>query len=55
MAGGPVGVGLRVLAGTLSIDLGYNTGSSMSDADALDLMAQIAQQFVDEARKPTQG
>ena len=53
--GRDIRLGLRVLAGTLSIDLGFNSGFAMSDADALELMEQIAQQFVDEANKPTRG
>ena len=53
--GTDIGVGLRVLAGTVSIDLQYSGGRAMSHSDARDLMEQIAQQFVGEASKPSRG
>ena len=44
-----VGMGLRVLAGTVSLDMGFNTGP-ISEEEGLDLMSQIAQQFVEEIK-----
>ena len=46
-----VGVGLRVLAGTVSLDMGSNTGAAITEEEALNLMSQIAQQFVEETKK----
>ena len=40
-------VGLRVLAGTVSLDMGLNLGA-VTEQEALSVMSQIAQEFVDE-------
>jgi hypothetical protein len=53
--GNDIRLGLRVLAGTLSIDMGSNRELGVSDADALALMEQVAQQLVDEAGKSARG
>lgn len=45
-----VGVGLRVLAGTVSLDMGSNTGAATTEEEALNLMSQIAQQFVEDMK-----
>lgn len=50
--GNAVGVGLRVLAGTVSLDMGANTGAAITEEEALTLMSQIAQEFVDEMKNP---
>lgn len=44
-----VGMGLRVLAGTVSLDMGFNTGA-ISEEEGLNRMSQIAQQFVEEIK-----
>lgn len=49
-AGYSVGVGLRVLAGTVSLDMGANTGTAITEEEALNLMSLIAQEFVDETK-----
>ncbi|MGN7150818.1 hypothetical protein ACTHQ6_17670 [Arthrobacter sp. SAFR-179] len=49
-SGNTAGVGLRVLAGTVSLDMGANTGLAITEEEALNLMSQIAQQFVDEVK-----
>ena len=46
--GNATGVGLRVLAGTVSLDMGANTGMAISAEEALNLMSQVAKEFVDE-------
>ncbi|NUT72051.1 hypothetical protein [Pseudarthrobacter sp. C4D7] len=48
--GNVTGVGLRVLAGTVSLDMGSNTGMAISEEEARSLMSQIAQEFIDAAR-----
>ncbi len=53
-SGNAAGVGLRVLAGTVSLDMGANTGMAISEEEALDLMSQVAQQFVDEVKNHAQ-
>ncbi|BCW56142.1 hypothetical protein StoSoilB19_35160 [Arthrobacter sp. StoSoilB19] len=50
--GNAVGVGLRVLAGTVSLDMGANTGAAITEEEALTLMSKIAQEFVDEMKNP---
>ncbi|KRE91366.1 hypothetical protein [Arthrobacter sp. Soil764] len=50
ISGNTAGVGLRVLAGTVSLDMGANTGLAITEEEALNLMSQIAQQFVDEVK-----
>jgi hypothetical protein len=47
-----VGVGLRVLAGTVSLDLGFNLGT-MTEEEGLSEMAQIAREFVQATKQPT--
>ncbi|UTT67904.1 hypothetical protein NMQ03_11320 [Arthrobacter sp. DNA4] len=44
--GNITGVGLRVLAGTVSLDMGSNTGMAISEEEAVSVMTQIAQEFV---------
>ncbi|MFF1881905.1 hypothetical protein ACFVVC_10615 [Pseudarthrobacter sp. NPDC058196] len=48
--GNRIAVGLRVLAGTVSLDMGSNTGAAVSEEEALGMMSQIAREFVEEAR-----
>ncbi|WP_307426780.1 hypothetical protein [Pseudarthrobacter defluvii] len=43
-------VGLRVLDGTISLDMGFNQGSDMTEEEGLSLMSQVAQGFVEEAK-----
>lgn len=50
--GNAAGVGLRVLAGTVSLDMGANTGAAITEEEALNVMSQIAQEFVDEVKNP---
>ncbi|MGT2460966.1 hypothetical protein [Sinomonas atrocyanea] len=50
VGGAQVGVGLRVLAGTVSLDFGFNLGA-MSEEEGLGVMTQIAQEFVDQAKE----
>lgn len=49
-SGNAGGVGLRVLAGTVSLDMGSNTGMDLGEDEALNLMSQMAQQFADEIK-----
>lgn len=49
--GNITGVGLRVLAGTVSLDMGSNTGMAVSEEEALGVMSQIAQEFIEETGK----
>ena len=48
--GNITGVGLRVLAGTVSLDMGANTGMAISEDEALSVMKQIAKEFIDATR-----
>jgi len=48
--GNSVSVGLRVLAGTVSLDMGSNTGTAIGGDEALSVMAQIAQEFIEAAK-----
>ena len=50
--GNITGVGLRVLAGTVSLDMGSNTGMAISEDDALSVMTQIAQEFIAATKNP---
>lgn len=50
IGGNNISVGLRVLAGTVSLDMGANTGAALAEDEALNLMSQIAQQFVEEMK-----
>lgn len=52
--GNSTSVGLRVLAGTVSLDFGANTGMDLSEEEALNLMSQVAQQFVEETKNQSQ-
>lgn len=47
--GNNMAVGLRVLAGTVSLDMGLNLGA-VTEQEALSVMFQIAQEFVDETK-----
>ncbi|WP_324642037.1 hypothetical protein [Pseudarthrobacter sp. LT1] len=49
--GNNMAVGLRVLSGTVSLDMGSNTGMAISEEEAVSLMSQIAQEFIDAAVK----
>ena len=49
-SGNAAGVGLRVLAGTVSLDMGSNTGLAITEEEALNLMSQIAKEFLEEVR-----
>ena len=48
--GNNIAVGLRVLAGTVSRDMGSNTGTAIGGEEALGVMTQIAQEFVEAAK-----
>lgn len=48
--GNNMAVGLRVLAGTVSLDMGSNTGKAIGGEEALSVMSQIAQAFVEELK-----
>jgi hypothetical protein len=48
--GNSVFVGLRVLYGTISVDMGVNTGQVITAEEGLSLMSQIAQEFVEEIK-----
>ncbi|HKU03693.1 MAG TPA: hypothetical protein VJQ80_12865, partial [Arthrobacter sp.] len=50
--GNLTGVGLRVLAGTVSLDMGSNTGMAISEDEALSVMTQIAQEFIAATKNP---
>lgn len=52
VGGAEVNVGLRVLAGTVSLDLGFNLGP-MTEEEGLDEMSQIAREFVEATEKTT--
>jgi len=48
--GNNIAVGLRVLAGTVSLDMGSNTGTAIGGEEALGVMTRIAQEFVEAAK-----